>query len=290
VTVVFATCEHQPLLTADDQLLANELARLGVTVTPLPWTEIDPYSVVDAPPIVLRSTWDYHRVPTLFRAWLEALGDSGRPIWNEPAVALGNIDKIYLQHLGHSGIAIPDTRWLDRPDTNGIDDAMAGAGWPRAVLKPRIAATAHGTFLVTPPTALTEADLVPAREHGALLQEFVPEIADGEISLMYCEGRFSHAVRKRATAGDFRVQKDFGGSVESAMPAQALLDFAEGVMRTLPHQPLYARVDVVSAARGPLLMELELIEPELYFVSDPKAAVRFAAAISQRLRSDLRAT
>jgi glutathione synthase/RimK-type ligase-like ATP-grasp enzyme len=283
VTVVFATCEHQPLLTADDQLLANELARLGVTVTPLPWTEIDPYSVVEAPPIVLRSTWDYHKVPTMFRAWLESLQDSGRPVWNAPAVALGNIDKIYLQELEKRGIAVPRTTWLDVPTVAAVRAAMTDAGWTTAVLKPRIAATAYGTFLVTSDSELTDNDLAPGRASGALLQEFVPEIADGEISLMYCEGRFSHAVRKRARTGDFRVQKDFGGSVESTDPAQELLAFAEGVMRTLPHQPLYARVDVVSAARGPLLMELELIEPELYFVNHPDAAARFASAISQRL-------
>ena len=66
MNVVFATCDHQPLIARDDQPLADALAARGVDVTPIPWTEIDPYAILDAPPIVLRSTWDYHRMPTMF--------------------------------------------------------------------------------------------------------------------------------------------------------------------------------------------------------------------------------
>ena len=289
MTVVFATCDHQPLLTADDQVLADALARLGITVTPQPWTEIDPYAVIDAPPIVLRSTWDYHRIPTMFRAWLESLRDSGRAVWNEPSIALDNIDKIYLQKLEAQGISIPKTTWLDSPSLESIRQAMSDQGWGNVVLKPRIAATAHGTFLLTPRADLADEELTPARASGALLQEFIPEIEErGETSLVYCDGVFSHAVVKRSKAGDFRVQKDFGGSVEIATPSQELLAFGDRVLQTLRHPCLYARVDVVVSARGPLLMELELIEPELYFLYEPAAADRFASAIAQRLTGDLR--
>jgi glutathione synthase/RimK-type ligase-like ATP-grasp enzyme len=284
VNVVFATCEHQPLLTADDQFLADALERLGLAVTPLPWTQIDPYAVIDAPPIVLRSTWDYHRIPTMFGAWMESLAESGRRVWNEPEIALENVDKIYLQRLEQRGVAIPETVWLERPDGASIREAMLGQGWAQAVLKPRVAATAYGTFLVTHESELGADDLAPARASGALLQEFIPEIAAiGETSLVYCDGLFSHAVVKHAKTGDFRVQKDFGGSVELSEPSQELRIFCDRVLQTLPQQCLYARVDVVATARGPLLMELELIEPELYFLINPEAADRFAIAIATRL-------
>lgn len=284
MTVLFATCEHQPEPTADDQILAAALAPLGIAVDSVPWTAIDPYAVVDAPPIVIRSTWDYHRLPTMFRVWLQALKESSRIVWNDPAIALGNIDKIYLQQLESTGIAIPKTRWIDRPDVDSIRDAMQTEGWSTAVLKPRIAATAYGTFLVTPDTDLGAVDLAPARASGALLQEFIPEIAtDGETSLVYCDGVFSHAVIKHAKNGDFRVQKDFGGSVTLTSPSPALLDFGNRVVKTIPQPCLYARVDLVLAARGPLLMELELVEPELYFSAAPDAAATFAMAILNRL-------
>ena len=175
VRVVFATCVNQPLIARDVHPLAGALTAHGVEVVPNPWTEIDPYAVVDSPPIVLRSTWDYHRTPTLFLAWLDSLADSGRATMNPPHIARGNVDKIYLQELESAGIAIPKTRWLDRVDNETIDRAMSQEGWNRAVLKPRIAATAYGTFLISKGSTLAEDDLAPARASGALLQEVVPE-------------------------------------------------------------------------------------------------------------------
>lgn len=282
--LIFATCNHQPLVAPDDEPLAEALRARDINVTPIPWTEIDPYSVPDEPPIVLRSTWDYHRVPTLFQAWLESLADSGRTIWNGAAIARGNIDKTYLRQFAAAGIAIPQTRWLDRIDNDAVQRVLAEEGWERAVLKPRIAATAYGTYLVTSGVRLQDEDLAPARSSGALLQEFVPAIEDsGEISLVYFEGAFSHAVSKHAKPGEFRVQQDFGGSVEPLVPSPELLSFTDRVMMQVQGSTLYARVDVVETGRGPLLMELELIEPELYFLHVPAAADRLAAAILRRL-------
>jgi glutathione synthase/RimK-type ligase-like ATP-grasp enzyme len=284
MNVVFATCEQQPLIARDDQPLADALAARGVNVTPIPWTELDPYAILDAPPIILRSTWDYHRMPTMFGAWLAGLADSGRATWNPPEIARGNIDKIYLQALESAGIAIPRTRWLDRVDNDILDRSLSDDGWDRAVLKPRIAATAYGTFLISRGAALSDDDLTPARASGALLQEVVPEIVErGETSIVYAGGAFSHAVQKRAKAGDFRVQQDFGGRVEPASPSTALLSFAASVMTHVPDPCLYARVDVVETSRGPLLMELELIEPELYFLIVPDAATRMADLIANLL-------
>jgi glutathione synthase/RimK-type ligase-like ATP-grasp enzyme len=286
VTLVFATCDQTPLLTADDQVLADALTLRGVDVTPIPWTELDPFALLDAPPILLRSTWDYHRVPTMFLAWLQALEDSGRRTWNPPSVARGNVDKIYLKALESAGIAIPQTRWLDRIDGAAIDAAMHEEGWPHAVLKPRIAATAYGTFLVDRHSALSDDDLTPARSSGALLQEVVPEVIErGETSLVYFGGAFSHAVVKRAKDGDFRVQKDFGGSVALTTPSPSVHAFGDRVLTHVPEGCLYTRIDMVESSRGPLLMELELIEPELYFLVVPEAAARFARLIADRLQT-----
>ena len=284
--IVFATCDHQPLITADDQLLADALEARGVRVTPIPWTELDPNAVLDAPPILLRSTWDYHRVPTLFRSWLHALEDSGRQMFNPPSVVRGNVDKIYLRELETAGIAIPRTRWVEGIDTASIERVLLEESWTKAVLKPRIAATAYGTFLVERGTSLSDDQLLPARSSGAMLQEVVPEVVDrGETSLVFLGGVFSHAVVKRAKPGDFRVQKDFGGQVEATTPPATMLAFAGDVMRHVPSTCIFARVDVVEAGRGPILMELELIEPELYFLIAPEAAHHFAGLILDRLQS-----
>ena len=284
MTVVFATCDHQPLIAPDDAPLAVALGDLGIAVVPMPWTEIDPASVIDAGPIVLRSTWDYHRMPTMFAAWLEALDDSGRVVMNTPAIARDNIDKIYLRGLEQAGIPIPRTRWVDRPDAAGLRQVLRDEAWEGAVIKPRIAATAYGTFLISSASELSEADLAPARASGALLQEFIPNIRTrGEISLVFAGRDFSHAVSKHASDGDYRVQQDFGGSVVETTPSAAVLALASQVMTHVPGDYVFARVDIVEADRGPLLMELELIEPELYFTIVPGAAARMARAIAARI-------
>lgn len=265
-------------------MLAAALKSLGAEVTPIPWTEIDPYSDLNPPPILIRSTWDYHRMPTMFSSWLASLEDSGRRMWNAASIARGNIDKIYLKDLEAKGIAIPKTRWIDNADHDSIAAFMSEERWTRAILKPRIAATAYGTYLVDAAATLDDDAFAPARSSGALLQEVIPEVAErGEMSLVYFAGEFSHAVLKRSKAGDFRVQKDFGGTVTAIDPSVALRAFADRVVKTIPTGALYARVDVVDAARGPLLMELELIEPELYFLYVPEAADRLAAAIVAQL-------
>ncbi len=286
VTIVFATCSHQPFITADDQPLADALAALGYPVEPEPWTEIDPETTIGAEPVILRSTWDYHRVPTMFAAWLAAMADSGRTLLNPADVARGNINKIYLQDLERAGIAIPATHWMDAATPEALVALLREARWTQAVLKPRIAATAYGTFLISEGRLPADDELAPARASGALIQEFIPEIiTQGEVSMVYAGGSFSHAVVKRASSGDFRVQKDFGGVVEPATPSPALLAFGERVMAQVPASCVYARVDVVDSARGPLLMELELIEPELYFTIVDGSAARMAQLITARLGS-----
>ena len=180
--------------------------------------------------------------------------------------------------------AIPRTRWLDAVDRETIRRVLEEEDWPRAVLKPRIAATAYGTFLVDRDSALSDSDLAPARASGALLQELVPEVvAHGEISSVYFDGAFSHAVLKQAADGDFRVQKDFGGRVVATTLSDGQRAFADRVAALASPDCLYQRVDIVESARGPLLMELELIEPELYFTTVPAAATTLAASIAGRL-------
>jgi glutathione synthase/RimK-type ligase-like ATP-grasp enzyme len=284
VNVVFATCSRQPFIAPDDQPLADALGALGYRVEPEPWTDIDPETILAGDPVVLRSTWDYHRVPTMFAAWLAAMADSGRRLLNPAEVARGNIDKIYLQDLAAAGVAIPKTCWIDKPDAASLAAILRDEQWRQAVIKPRIGATAHGTFLISADALPSDDDLAPARASGALVQEFIPEIRDrGEVSMVYAGGQFSHAVVKRGKDGDFRVQQDFGGAVAPFEPAGSLRAFGDSVMAHVPSSCVYARVDIVDSARGPLLMELELIEPELYFSIVPGSAERMAHAIIDRL-------
>lgn len=283
--VVLATCRPKPALTAGDGLLADALRRLGATVMAAPWDAVDP--VREAGVVCLRSTWDYHLRWDEFRDWVRAFGNRGR-LWNPAATVLWNADKAYLRELAAAGIALPRTRWLEpgrRPDVVALLEEW---GEPRAVLKPRVSATAYGTHVVSREPSLGDGDWAALERSGCLLQEFVPEIQTrGEISLVFLSRRFSHAVRKRARAGDFRVQADFGGSLEPVTPADATVEFGETVLAAAARPWLYARVDLVETESGPVLMELELIEPDLFLT--PGAAAGLAEGLVEAEREAARA-
>jgi glutathione synthase/RimK-type ligase-like ATP-grasp enzyme len=275
VRFLLATCRTKPALTPGDGRLAAALRELGATVVAGPWDTIEPAG--DAGVVCLRSTWDYHLRWDEFRDWVGRFEDTGR-LWNPPSTVLWNADKLYLRDLASAGIALPRTRWFEpgaRPDVAALLEEWDAA---RAVLKPRVSATAYGTHVVSREDGIGAADWPALERSGCLLQLFVPEIQSrGEISLVFLDGGFSHAVRKRPVAGDFRVQADFGGSLETATPSGDTIGFGEAVLAAAARPWLYARVDLVETDGGPVLMELELIEPDLFLT--PEGAARLAAAL-----------
>jgi glutathione synthase/RimK-type ligase-like ATP-grasp enzyme len=121
--------------------------------------------------------------------------------------------------------------------------------------------------------------------HGAMVQPFLPSLeSDGELSLVFVEGAFAHAVRKRPALGDFRVQSLWGGTARHEEPSAAEREVAELAMAQLGDPPLYARVDLVEDLNSrPCLIELELIEPNLYLTEHPPTAHAIAAAVARRL-------
>jgi glutathione synthase/RimK-type ligase-like ATP-grasp enzyme len=164
---------------------------------------------------------------------------------------------------------------------------MRERAWARAVLKPAVSGAGRHThaFDVDEADGYQElADRLLQRE-ALMLQPFVRDVVDrGEVTVVLFDGRCSHAVLKRARPGDFRVQDDFGGTVHDHEPSRAEIAFAERVFAACDPMPAYGRVDLVRDAAGELaVMELELVEPELWFRLHPPAAKRFAAAVMARL-------
>ncbi len=283
--VGFATSHRFAELVADDQLAVESLRALAVEVQPIVWT--DEVSGADGCSIiVVRSCWDYHRIPARFHDWIRALEARGVRVWNPPAMIEWNTDKRYIQALASGGVLLPDTLWLDRGEPCDLVSLLSDRGWARAVVKPAISATAWRTFVTRPETAPRDQAALDEvlTETGALVQRFVDEIeAEGEWSLVFFDGAFSHAVMKRPTRGDFRVQEDFGGSSEARVPPPAVVEAATYALRQVPGAPLYARVDGVVVDDAFTLMEMELIEPSLFLATDEGAPRRFAQAIVRRL-------
>ena len=268
--IVLATCRSKPALTAGDALLAAELERAGATVVAAPWDTITPAGEHPVT-VCLRSTWDYHRRWAEFRAWIAGFANRPDRLWNPAETVLWNADKLYLRDLGDAGIALPRTLWFEPGEPPDCNAVLREWNLTRAVLKPRVSATAFGTYLISAGRTLGDEEWEPVTQTGGLIQAFVPEVESrGEISLVHVDGGFSHAVRKRPASGDFRVQGDFGGTVEEVTPSRSVRDFGGSVLAAVSRRWLYARVDLVETDRGPVLMELELIEPDLFLT--PAAA------------------
>ena len=277
--VVLATCRPKPGLTPGDGLLAASLRELGATAVAAPWDTI-PAASEDGV-VCLRSTWDYHLRWSEFKEWVRAFREPRR-LWNPPSTVLWNADKIYLRDLAAAGVALPRTRWFEPGERPAVPRLLEEWGASRAILKPRVSATAYCTHVVSHDREIEESDWAALERSGSLLQGFVPEIQSrGEISLVFLEGAFAHAVLKRPRPGDFRVQMDFGGSLKPTSPTDSTIAFGAAVLVAAARPWLYARVDLVETDAGPVLMELELIEPDLFLT--PQAAARLAAGLIRSL-------
>ena len=134
------------------------------------------------------------------------------------------------------------------------------------------------------PTALQLNEIARTlQDRGALVQPFLPEIANGELSLMFFDGVYSHAAIKRPAAGDYRVQFQYGGTNEDIEVSADLVAQAHVCIEQCPTLPVYARVEGVVKDGTFLLMELEVFEPLLFLARHPEAPGRFARAIAGRL-------
>jgi glutathione synthase/RimK-type ligase-like ATP-grasp enzyme len=283
--IAFATSKEWPDLTPDDRTLLRPLADRGLKAEPAVWSDPN-YPWRDCDAVVIRSCWDYHLRSEEFLRWIAFLESSGCSVWNPPAMIRWNADKSYLRSLENKGIPIVPTLWCEPGETLSLADALREQGWAKAVIKPRISATAHRTQLVEAKNAEAGQSLFEelAAGPGVMVQEFMNSIvSEGEWSLIFFGGQFSHAVLKTAKPGDFRVQNDFGGKSQVADPPVHVLECAIRAVRAVG-DTLYARVDgVVDRARNEhqfRIMELELIEPALFLSSHPAATSRFADAIA----------
>jgi len=237
--------------------------------------------------LVLRTCWDYHLRSVEFKAWLQQAA-TVVPVLNGIETVFWNYNKFYLLELEQNGQQIAPTvfvRGRERIQTRQWNDVLR---WEKIVVKPAVSATAHKTWLFDRVSLPSSDELKDRMQNQAfLIQEFIPEIVTGgEISFIYIDGVFSHAVLKRPASGDFRVQKDYGGTTEPFIPPRELLKDADKIAASVPQvrDSLYCRIDAVARDGKLVLMELELIEPELFLGLAEGAAERFAEAIIRRLK------
>ncbi|MCL4673868.1 MAG: hypothetical protein KJZ64_13275 [Sphingomonadaceae bacterium] len=193
-----------------------------------------------------------------------------------------NIDKGYLRDLAAAGANAIPTLWPDDPTSADITVAFEHFGCDDLVIKRRVGAGAEGQLRVTrdnaPPTDWRYG-------YRAMVQPFLPTIVEeGETSFLFVDGHFSHAVRKVAAPGDYRIQSIYGGTEIDAEPSPDDIAAAQAVVEAIPGEtPLYARVDMIRHQGALAVMEAELIEPYLYPRQGPRLGEMLAQAVLKRL-------
>jgi hypothetical protein len=243
--------------------------------------------------VIIRSPWDYQDDMASFLKVLENIEQSSARLENSLAVVEWNINKDYLKSLSQDGVTIVPTLWPEAFDANNMAGYFSYFSTEQMVLKPRVSANADNTFWLTKDNYQDKvAELNAAfASRELMVQPFMADIcSEGEFSLFYFNGEFSHAILKTPAQGDFRVQEEHGGGLLAVTPEPALTAAADKTMQAISKlhgELLYARIDFVRYQDTFALMEAELIEPSLYFNMDKASPQRFAQAFVARMSAEL---
>lgn len=269
---------------SDDELAIGPLTELGWRVNTVSWRDRS-VNWADFDIVVIRTTWDYQRDPSSFLAVLQKIESATARLQNPLNIVKWNLDKRYLRDLAEKNVPIVPTIWDASYNAASFDNWLEALQTDEIIIKPTVSATAEHTYRLTSfdPNLL---DTFGVRSF--MVQPFISNITtEGEYSLFYFGGEYSHTILKAPKEHDFRVQEEHGGIISTVDPPQELLNSGQRALTAIGPVPLYARVDVVRNDKGNfVLMELELIEPALYFRMDKGAPHRFATALN-KLRNEL---
>ncbi len=263
-----------------DELLYEPLNQQGWQVEAVSWhDETVDWGCFDV--VVVRSTWDYQQHAKAFMQCLQRIEDSSAILANSLRLLTWNISKEYLKDIASQGIGIVPTLWLDTFDLAQVSAGFERFACERLVIKPCVSANADYTYMLDREQLLGQSKNLSEVFNGRafMVQPFIEAVVtQGEYSLFYFNGHFSHAILKTPEQGDFRVQEEHGGSLQPVEPDEEMLTQARHTMASLPDDALYARIDLLRYQDEYVVIEIELIEPSLYFNMDANAPANFVEA------------
>jgi glutathione synthase/RimK-type ligase-like ATP-grasp enzyme len=287
--VLLATARELPRPVHENTLLLDALAARGVGAALVPWDGDADWEAADV--VVVRTPWDYPGRAREFLAWADRV-DAVTRLANPARVLRWNSHKQYLLELAEAGVPTVPTRVV-RAGARTAEQRAALRGLGEVVVKPGVGSGARGALRGPAGSPAVVEHLEQLATHSdVLVQPYVPAVADGELSVLHLGGHYSHAVCKLPATGDYRVQGHHGGSVRRHEATPDERAAADRALAAVPggDELLYARVDLVRGApvtaenpAGLQLMELELIEPELFLGSSDGAADRYAEEIGRLL-------
>ncbi len=284
--IAYLTMADAGDFVTDYHLSIEPMAALGWRVETVNWRsrlDWDRYHAV-----YICTPWDYPDHQAQFLDVLKTIDASDALLINDLELVHWTLQKTYLRDVERRGSEIVPSTWYDgfaSVDTAGF---FSEHQTNRVVIKPTVGANAKDTFVLTDPVDDDHLQMLRQTyaDRAFLIQPFIETIqVEGEYSLFFFNGQYSHAIRKTPKSGDFRVQEEHGAEIKSVRPSDSLLDTASSLFATIEPRPTYGRGDWVRDATGRyLLMELELIEPSLYLRTDSGAATRFARALDERFQ------
>jgi glutathione synthase/RimK-type ligase-like ATP-grasp enzyme len=284
VDVVLVTGREMPSADPETHLLVDALVDLGIDVAIRPWDDSTDWATV--PLVVVRTPWDYSSQRDEFVSWVRDVAAVAAVV-NTARVIEWNSHKSYLLDLARAGVPVIDTT-LVRQGTSHSERVRALTHYvDEIVIKPAVSVGAIGALRTTAGSDEAAEHLAVLLADGDVLVQPLAHavLEEGETSLIYFGGEFSHAVRKIPATGDYRVQQHHGGQVVVCEASRAELVVGDAALAAAPGTTSYARVDMVRVDDGPAVMEVELIEPQLFFSYVPEAAPRYAQHLNALLHS-----
>jgi glutathione synthase/RimK-type ligase-like ATP-grasp enzyme len=283
----FLTLDERADFVIDDEHAIGPLAELGWRVSTVSWRQTEiPWSDFDA--VIIRSTWDYwNDVPAFLDVLVQI--DRETQLVNPLDVVHWNLAKTYMLDLEGKGIGIVPTIWPDAVNKKSFIAFFDQLECDELVIKPVVGANGQDAFRISRRDSPDRLSRIAGcfRERKAMVQRFMPRIlTEGEYSLFFFNGEFSHAILKTPAKSEFRSQEEHGADIRAVVPEEKLLLRAQQALSAISSPTLYARIDLVrDDDEDFVIMELELIEPSMYLRTDPNSPMRFARAIDERFGS-----
>lgn len=269
----------------EDRLVMDGLEKLNLRTIKKDWNDTN-FNWSSTKSAIFRSTWDYFDQFSNFRNWLELVKEQCYLI-NPYEQINWNLDKHYLLDLQKLDLPIVESVFVSKKTQLNLETISKSKNWKDIVIKPTISGAARHTYHLKNDEIKKFQDkwLSLTNNEDFMVQEFQKNIlSTGEIAVMIFGGEYSHSVLKKAKKGDFRVQDDFGGSVEIINPSLEIIELAKKTVKSLKTMPLYARVDIIfDNGSNPVISELELIEPELWFRFKEESAYKLAEIVKDFL-------
>ena len=280
----FDTGRYLSVVPNEDEMLLNLFTKHHHQVTLKVWDDpsVD-WTSYDI--IIIKSTWDYFigKIEKFYQ-WLTFIKEKNIPCLNHPDLIKWNADKHYLLDIQSAGLNIVPSIIIEKNNLFYADDAFQKFKADELIVKPTISGGAMNTLRLNKNNAKDhEAQINDwLKEQAYLIQPLKKEvIKEGEWSFLFFNGQFSHHLLKVAKEGEFRIQHFFGGKIISPDFDRNIINIAQEYVNKFATNSLYARVDGVITENGFELMELELIEPYMFFFTNEQSLENYYNAFEQ---------